>query len=164
MDRVYEPEIVADDDRRASAHDQIEKIGWLMDNSIPIGGKFSIGLDPIIGLVPGVGDLITGLISTYLIVLAHRAGVPKPTLVRMVANVGIDSVVGTVPFFGDLFDFAFKSNKRNMELYRASMAGLHKPHQDYLFLALLVFLLAILISLPILLIVFLARYTFPAIY
>src|SRR4051794_41659668 len=85
---------------QAAAHNWIEKLSWLMDNSIPIGGRYSIGLDPLIGLVPGVGDLIGTIESAFIVLQAHRAGVPKPTLVRMMANIELDSIVGAIPFFG----------------------------------------------------------------
>src|SRR3954447_13092616 len=96
----------------------IERLAWLMDNSIPIGGGFRIGLDPIIGLIPGLGDLIGALVSSMIVLQAHRAGIPRSTLLRMVANVGIDAAIGTVPFVGDALDFAFKANQKNLELYR----------------------------------------------
>src|SRR3954453_20377289 len=75
----------------------IERLAWLMDNSIPIGGGFRIGLDPIIGLIPGLGDLIGALVSSMIVLHAHRAGIPRSTLLRMVANVGLDAAVGTIP-------------------------------------------------------------------
>ena len=144
-----------------AADESIEKLSWLMDNSIPIRGKYSIGLDPIIGLIPGVGDLIGTLVSAFIVLQAHRAGVPKPTILRMLANVGIDSTVGAIPFLGDIFDFAFKANRRNLELYRASIAGAHSTKRDYGFLLLLLVGLALLIAIPVLVILWLARLTFP---
>jgi hypothetical protein len=164
VDRIHQPEIVPDDDDRALAHERIEKLAWLMDNSIPLGSKFSIGLDPLIGLIPGIGDVVGTLVSTFLIVQAHKAGVAKATLLRMVANVGLDAIVGVIPFFGDLFDFAFKANRRNLELYRESIAGVHDTRRDYVFLGFLLLILAGLLALPIMAIVWLAHYTFPAIY
>ncbi|MEJ7605429.1 MAG: DUF4112 domain-containing protein [Bryobacteraceae bacterium] len=135
----------------------IEKIAWLMDRSIPLGGNYSIGLDPIIGLIPGLGDLFGTLVSSYLVLLAHRAGIPKPTLLRMVANVGIDSIMGTIPFAGDLFDFAFKANARNLELYREAATGNRDTRKDAGFLAILFLLLVVLLAIPITAIVWLAK-------
>jgi len=135
-----------------------------MDNSIPIGGRYSIGLDPLIGLVPGVGDLIGTIVSAFIVLQAHRAGVPKPTLVRMMANIGLDSIVGAIPFFGDAFDFVFKANRRNLELYRLSVSGMHDTKRDYGFLLLLLLGLAVLIALPVMLILWLAHLTFPRLY
>jgi len=133
----------------AAQRDQmIEMIAWLMDRSIPIGG-YRIGLDPIIGLIPGFGDVFGTLVSAVLIVQAQRAGVPKATVLRMMANVAIDTMLGAIPFVGDAFDFAWKANSKNLELYRASMQGRRENARDYGFLALLMVGLLILLSLPI---------------
>src|SRR5687767_3808659 len=75
--RVYK------DDRQAAADALIEKVTWLMDRSIPIGGGYSIGLDPIIGLVPGFGDLIGTAVSGFIVYQAQQAGAPKATVLRM---------------------------------------------------------------------------------
>jgi hypothetical protein len=141
---------------QARAEEAIEKIAWLMDKSIPIGGM-RIGLDPLLGLLPGVGDIFGAVVSTVLIVHAHRAGVPKPTLLRMIANVGIDSAVGSVPVVGDFFDFAWKANTRNLELYRASVRGQHHPKRDWAFLFLLMLGLALVLAIPIALAIWLFR-------
>jgi len=127
----------------------IERLAWLMDNSIPIGGGYRIGLDPIIGLIPGLGDLIGALVSSMIVLQAQRAGIPRSTLMRMVANVGIDAAIGTVPFVGDALDFAFKANQKNLELYRQSRAGLRNPRRDTLFLAVLFVALGVIAAIPI---------------
>jgi hypothetical protein len=145
---------------QANAEETIEKIAWLMDKSIPIGGM-RIGLDPLLGLLPGVGDIFGAVVSTVLIVHAHRAGVPKPTLLRMIANVGIDSAVGSVPVVGDFFDFAWKANTRNLELYRASIRGQHHPKHDWAFLFLLVIGLAVVVAIPVALAVWAFRSLWP---
>jgi len=128
----------------------IETIAWLMDRSIPIGG-FRIGLDPIIGLIPGFGDVVSTLISAVLIVQAQRAGVSKATVLRMMTNVGIDTALGSIPLVGDAFDFAWKSNVKNLELYRSAMRGQRKEAKDWGFLALVFLILVVLLSVPILL-------------
>ena len=87
-----------------------------MDSSIRLPGGFRIGWDGIIGLIPGIGDLIGLGVSTWIVLGAARLGAPKATLARMAGNVAIESLVGTVPILGDLFDFAFKANERNMRL------------------------------------------------
>lgn len=79
-----------------------------------LGVKF--GYDGLIGLVPGVGDLITGALGLYLIFEARRLGAQRWTMVRMLMNWGIDFTIGAIPLVGDLFDFAFKSNSRNIRL------------------------------------------------
>jgi hypothetical protein len=128
----------------------IENIAWLMDNSIPIGG-YRIGLDPILGLIPGIGDLLTGAVSAVLIVQAHRTGIAKATVLRMIANVGIDSALGAIPFIGDFFDFAWKANSKNLELYRSAIRGQRRPSADWVFLAVVLAVLGVLVSIPILL-------------
>lgn len=74
------------------------------------------GLDPILGLVPGLGDVAGAALSGYLVLLAARLGAPRVVVLRMVANVALDSVVGSVPLLGDAFDVAWKSNMRNLAL------------------------------------------------
>lgn len=98
---------------------RLEKMAWVLDSIIPIPGtNWRIGLDGLIGLVPGIGDISAGAISTYILYQALRMGVPTMVVGRMLLNIVMESVVGVIPFFGDIFDFAFKSNKRNVELLR----------------------------------------------
>ncbi len=98
----------------------------LLDSSIGLPGGFRIGLDGIIGLVPGVGDAIAGLMSGYLVYHAHKAGASYPVLLRMLVNVGLEMVVGAIPIIGDVFDFVFKANERNMRLLEAEQADQKK--------------------------------------
>ena len=98
---------------------RLEKLAWILDSVIPIPGtNWRIGLDGLIGLIPGVGDISAGVISTYILYQALRMGVPTMVVGRMLLNIVMESVVGVIPFFGDIFDFAFKANKRNVELLR----------------------------------------------
>lgn len=98
---------------------RLEKLAWILDSIIPIPGtNWRIGLDGLIGLIPGVGDISAGAISTYILYQALRMGVPTMVVGRMLLNIVMESVVGVIPFFGDIFDFAFKANKRNVELLR----------------------------------------------
>ena len=98
---------------------QVQVVADLLDRAIRIPGTdMRIGLDPILGLIPGAGDMIGAGLSGYLIILAARAGAPKSMLARMVANVAFDSLLGSVPVLGDLFDFAWKSNTKNVDLLR----------------------------------------------
>ena len=96
---------------------RIRKIAKLLDSAIGIPGtKFRIGLDPIIGLIPGGGDLITAGISAYMIFLAARFGLKKEEIGKMIGNVAIETFLGTVPLVGDIFDAYFKANIRNLEI------------------------------------------------
>ena len=96
---------------------RIRRIANLLDTAIGIPGtKFRIGLDPILGLIPGGGDLITASISAYMIYLAARFGLKKEEIGKMIFNVGIETVAGSVPIVGDIFDAYFKANIRNLEI------------------------------------------------
>jgi hypothetical protein len=108
------PEVATLDPARMA---RLRRVGWLLDNSIPIPGtRYRLGIDQIIGLVPGIGDLIGGVLSLYIIVEAWRLGVPRGLLARMGWNVAVDTLVGEIPLLGDLFDIAFKANIRNLAL------------------------------------------------
>jgi hypothetical protein len=97
--------------------DRLRRFAWLLDELFQIPGtQQRIGLDALIGLVPGVGDTIGALLSTYIILEAARRGASVWTVVRMLGNVGIETVIGAVPLLGDLFDVVFKANRRNLAL------------------------------------------------
>jgi len=112
-------------DRRADAQQveaRLRRLAWLLDNSIPVPGiGYRIGLDGLIGLVPGVGDTVGAVLSTYILAQASALGVPKVTILRMAYNVAVESIVGMVPILGDLFDFAWKANQRNVELLEKNL-------------------------------------------
>jgi hypothetical protein len=99
---------------------RLARLAWLLDNSIPLPGtSYRIGLDAIIGLVPGLGDVIGVLLSSYIVREAARLGAPPSVLTRMAFNVGVEGLVGVVPFLGDVFDAAWKANARNLALLDA---------------------------------------------
>lgn len=97
----------------------LERAAWLLDDAIrvPILNR-RIGLDPLIGLIPGAGDTVAALMAATTLVSALKHGVPGVTIARMGVNIALDYVIGLVPFLGDLGDFAFKANRRNFELLR----------------------------------------------
>lgn len=102
---------------------RVRVLAKLLDNSIAIPGTgWKIGLDPIVGLIPGIGDLIGAVLSGYIILEAARAEASAFTLMRMVTNVGIDTLLGAVPALGDVFDAAWKSNTRNVALLERHLA------------------------------------------
>lgn len=103
---------------------RVRVLAKLLDDSIAIPGTgWKIGLDPIVGLIPGVGDLIGAVLSGYIILEAARAEASAFTLARMVVNVGIDTLLGAVPALGDVFDAAWKSNTRNVALLERHLAN-----------------------------------------
>lgn len=111
----------------ASRTKRVRVLARLLDSSIPVPGtSWKIGFDPIIGLIPGIGDLIGAVVSGYIITEAVRAEVPTLTLARMLVNVGIDTVLGAVPAVGDLFDAAWKSNTMNVALLERHVAGIER--------------------------------------
>jgi hypothetical protein len=102
---------------RLATLDRIRKFSRLMDTAFRIPGTpFRFGWDPIIGLIPGLGDVIDTVFSAYLIFLATRFSLPKGVLGWMVFNVGLEAIVGSVPLIGDVFDAYYKSNIRNLAL------------------------------------------------
>jgi hypothetical protein len=95
----------------------------LLDSAAKIPGTgIRFGLDPLLGLVPGLGDIAGAALAGYLVLLAQRLGAPRSVIVRMLANVAVDTVGGTVPLVGDAFDVAFKSNTRNLALLERTLA------------------------------------------
>jgi hypothetical protein len=97
--------------------ERLRRLAVWLDDSIPIPGTgFRIGVESIIGLIPGAGDLAGGAFSLYILLQAARMGVPRSLLARMGWNLVVDVVVGAVPLLGDLFDAGFKANMRNLAL------------------------------------------------
>lgn len=93
---------------------RVNVVASVLDDAIRVPGtNLRFGVDPLVGLIPGLGDLLGGAASAYIILEAARAGAPSSVLLRMAMNVGIDTLIGGVPIIGDLFDFAWKSNTRN---------------------------------------------------
>ena len=100
----------------------------IMDDLLRLPGtKFRVGLDPVIGLLPGLGDTASAIVSALALIYAARSGVPKILLARMATNILINELVGIVPGVGDAFSFWFKSNARNYELLKHHVS---KPHRS----------------------------------
>lgn len=132
----------------------LERLEFLLDEAVRIPGTgVRIGLDGIIGLVPGLGDVMAGLLSLVIPLAAWIRGVPYVTLVRMAVNLGIGVLAGTIPILGDVFEIAWKQNRRN---YRLLTLHLDEPRRhtwrDWAFLAGLATALAAVFALPILLV------------
>jgi hypothetical protein len=98
---------------------RIDALARLFDTAFAVPGtSIRFGLDALIGLVPGIGDLITTALALYIVSEARALGAPWLLVARMLANVAVDGVVGAVPLFGDVFDVAFRANRRNLALLR----------------------------------------------
>jgi hypothetical protein len=143
--------------RPAKVPDWVENLAWLMDSSIPIGKRWSIGLDGIVGLFPGVGDLAGALVSALIVASATQAGLPRAAVGRMMANVAVDTLLGGIPFLGDLFDFAFKANAKNIQIYREHLEGRQQTVRNWTFTFWVVLALLALMAIPIAAFVYIVR-------
>jgi len=112
-------------------------VRWL-DSSLRIPGTSRrIGVDPLIGLLPVVGDVASLSLSSWIVAEAHRLGAPRTTLLRMGINLGVDALIGSIPLIGDLWDFGFKANERNLALLERALdlhgidcAGSQSPRRE----------------------------------
>jgi hypothetical protein len=105
-----------------AARRRLSRVAWLLDSSIPLPFiKFRVGLDALLGLIPGIGDLLGVVMSSFIVREAARLGAPPALLTRMAFNVALEGIVGLVPLLGDLFDAAWKANKRNVALLEAHL-------------------------------------------
>ena len=152
--------------RQAQGLDALRKVAQLLDSAFVVPGtSYRVGLDPILGLVPGIGDLVSPLFTIGILWQARELALPRIVQLRMIGNVAIDALVGVVPVLGDLFDFAWKSNQMNLALLerhaqeeRPASAG------DWLFVVLMVALVVLVAVVPFLIVAWLgatvARYIF----
>lgn len=107
---------------------RLERLATRMDSLFTVPGtRLRIGLDSILGLVPGIGDALTSAPALYIIAKAHQMGVPTGKKLRMGANVGIDFLIGSIPLIGDIFDVGYKGNLRNVALIRSHLEAQHGP-------------------------------------
>ena len=96
---------------------RMRSLSTLLDNAIRVPGtSIGFGIDPILGLIPGGGDILGGVLSIYIVFEAFKLGLPRETLITMVSNIALETITGTVPVFGDIFDVAWKANVKNVEL------------------------------------------------
>lgn len=116
----------------------LRNLSTLMDSQFRLGG-FRFGLDGLLGLIPGVGDVVTTGISIYIIAEAARLGCSPSTLFRMALNLAFENLADMVPLFGNIFDFLWKANTRNITLLDKHLADpLHTTHQSRGFLLMIV--------------------------
>ena len=136
--------------RQIQGLEALRKVAHLLDSAFVVPGtSYRVGLDPILGLVPGLGDLVSPIFTIGILWQARELGLPRIVQLRMIFNVAIDSVLGVVPLVGDLFDFAWKSNTMNLALLelhaqeeRTASAG------DWMFVGLLVALVVLVAVIP----------------
>ena len=108
---------------REAAIRRMQIVANLLDSAFVIPGtRQRIGIDAILGLIPAVGDILTTLLSTYIIFEARNLGISRFALMRMLGNLGIHAAVGSLPLIGDAFDAFFRVNQRNMAIVRAHLS------------------------------------------
>ena len=108
-----------------------ELLAKILDTTVKIPGTpFYVGLDPLLGLIPGIGDMLANLIGTVILVLAARLHVPKVVMTRMSLNLLINGTVGAIPIAGDLFSIWFRSHARNAELLRRAASQPYRESQQ----------------------------------
>lgn len=109
-----------------SVRQRIEMMEQLLERAVTVPGtNMRVGLDAIVGLVPVVGDVVTAAMGAWIVWEARNLGMSKWQLTRMAANVGVDTALGAVPLVGDVFDFAFRSNSRNLRIVRRHLDRHH---------------------------------------
>lgn len=123
-------------------------IALLMDDLIRVPGtKFRFGIDPLIGLIPGLGDTGSAMVSALALIQAARHGMPKIVLGRMATNILLNELIGIVPIVGDAFSFWFKSNARNHELIKQHICGVRKAGRgDWIFVIGVLVLLVVIVA------------------
>ncbi len=123
----YPAELSSTDDARLA---RARVLARALDSAVGVPGtRFRVGLDPLLGLVPGLGDLAGAALSGYIVLVGIQLGASRSVVLRMVANVAIDTLVGSVPVLGDLFDAGWKSNNRNVALIEQHVASPRKTRR-----------------------------------
>ena len=141
-------------------NETLRSLEILLDEAFRIPGTgIRFGIDGIIGLVPGLGDVLAGLLSLIIPIAAWMRGVPYVTLVRMAVNLGIGVLVGSIPVLGDIFDVVWKANRRN---YRLMQLHLREPRRhswrDWAFLLVLFLVLGLVFAIPVILTIWLVAW------
>jgi len=130
--------------------DTLRNVARLLDSAFVVPGtSYRIGLDPIVGLIPGIGDLVSPLFTIGILWQARDLGLPRVVQVRMLFNVAIDSLVGVIPFAGDLFDFVWKANDMNLALLEHhAYEERHATAGDWMFVVSLILLILVVAVAP----------------
>lgn len=126
----------ARDPQRESLRAAADLLARILDTAIPIPGtNLRIGLDPLLGLLPGIGDALANLTGSIILILAVRLSVPKIVLMRMGVNVLLNGAIGSIPVAGDAFSAWFRSNVRNAALLRRASSSTRRPARlsDWIF-------------------------------
>jgi len=108
--------------------DKLDRLADFLDESIriPVIG-YRIGYDALVGMIPGVGDIVGMVVSSYIVLQAARFRIPRATLLRMIANVAVEALIGAIPLLGDVFDATYKANLRNVRLLHSRLEEAETP-------------------------------------
>jgi len=137
----------------------VEALARWLDYAFELPGGFRFGIAGIVGLIPGIGDVIDALISLYIVIRAMQLRIPRVSIARMLVNIGIESLAGAVPFAGDLFDVVFKANRRNYRLLKRSLTDRGREStRDWVFMIVMLMLALAAIALPVIGLVELAKH------
>jgi hypothetical protein len=145
--------------RQVTSNEHLDYIAALLDDIFRIPGtKIRFGLDALIGWIPGIGDAMTGIASFLIVFASWRRGVPKITLVRMIANVLLDTMIGAIPVAGDIFHIVWKANRRN---YRLLIREKEQPGsnsaKDWMFLSIILIAVVAAAGIPIAILIWILR-------
>jgi hypothetical protein len=137
--------------RQLVSNEHLDYVAALLDDMFRIPGThIRFGLDALIGWIPGIGDAMAGIASFFIVFAAWRRGVPKVTLVRMIANVLLETTLGAIPVAGDVFHVFWKANRRNYKiLIREREQPGSSTRRDWLFLAVILFTALAAVAIPI---------------
>lgn len=144
-EKVHVAEVVEPDEKLPRDLVALRRFAYFMDEALAIKGTpFKVGFDALLGLIPGVGDVIGGVLSSWIVIGALRHRVPGRIILRMMLNIGIDLVFGAVPVAGDIFDFLYEENVKNLRLLEKHRDR-RRPPRSYASIAFVAFLLVLLI-------------------
>ena len=116
-EKIHVPDVIEPDAKLPQDLVALRRFAYYMDEAFTVPGtNIKVGFDALLGLIPGIGDVIGGVLSTWIVIGALRHRVPARIIARMVLNIGIDLVFGAVPVAGDVFDFLYEENVKNMRL------------------------------------------------
>jgi len=166
MAKKPEPEILRPRSQRGSSLFTDESLSYLshiLDDFLRIPGtNIRFGLDGIVGLIPGIGDILGAMASWIIVLAAWTRGVPNVTLLRMLANIAIETVVGAIPIVGDAFDIAWKANRKNFALLERASEGRRSTRRDWGFLVILMLCMMALLAVPLAVLAWLMGHFFAA--
>ena len=151
-EKIHIPEVIEPDEKLPKDLVALRRFAFLMDEAFTLPGtRIRVGIDALLGLIPGIGDVIGGVMSTWIVAGALRHRVPGLIIMRMIFNIAVDLLFGAVPVAGDVFDFLFEENVKNMRLLEKHRDRRRPPRSTaaIAFVAIMVLLLILLLSISI---------------